>query len=335
MKGCPSPRHRPSCRGRSGRRDALAGSDAPSDGIPPDLPSSSPDHVRVEIEASGLPASGTLVIPRAIPMGYGEAPYDRFVSGVEAYSAEGKPALVRRGEGPRWEIEGRSPIARVVYEVDLARMEKEIAAASDASKRRARYVGILGVLGVRLPRRARGSARPARGPRAGRLARLFDAAPSAPASGGAVRAAAPDFYALADSQIAMGPGLRVLRLEGVAALPRRLCGGGLGRGPDGAPGARGPRRHDGLLRLGAFSTLHRLPGDPEADRPGSLIRLQHGASGKLHGLLRRAGRDSFRRRGGHPRAGPLQLRAPHRARLDSQSAATARATTRSRGSSPP
>lgn len=174
-------------------------------------PGSGPGRVRVEIEVEGPPARGVLVIPRAIPMGYGEAPYDRFVSGVAAFSADGKPLSVTRGEGPRWRIEGTGPIAGVAYEVDLVRMEKEIAAASDASKTRQGYVGILGysVFGFLEGLEQRPVRLEVRAPEGWPV--FSTLAPAAPPSVGSLAATAADYYALADSQVAMGPALRVLR----------------------------------------------------------------------------------------------------------------------------
>src|SRR5258706_15909498 len=62
--------------------------------------------VHVEIDLPDLPPPQVLVIPRAVPMGYGEAPYDRFVSNVKAFAADGKPLDVARGEGPRFVMTG-------------------------------------------------------------------------------------------------------------------------------------------------------------------------------------------------------------------------------------
>ncbi len=177
------------------------------------FPGSAPGWVRVEITAADLSAPQILVIPRAIPMAYGEAPYDRFVSGVKAFSADGKALTVRRDEGPRWRIEGAGSFDRVAYEVDLARMEKEILAAADASKTRPGYVGILGysVFGYFEGSEDRPIRLEVRAPEDWPV--FSTLAPAAPPSKRTVRASAADFYALADSQVAMGPGLSVLRVE--------------------------------------------------------------------------------------------------------------------------
>jgi predicted metalloprotease with PDZ domain len=166
-------------------------------------------EVQVRIDLPDLPLPQTLVMPRAIPMGYGEQPYDRFVSRVRAEGPEGEPLQIGRGDGPRWQVTGRSPVRRITYDVNLVRMEREILSAADASKSRAEYIGILGysvfayVEGLEdRPCRLEIQA-PDRWPVFSTLA------PAAPPPRGSAVVDAPDFYALADSQIALGPDLRV------------------------------------------------------------------------------------------------------------------------------
>jgi predicted metalloprotease with PDZ domain len=101
-------------------------------------PGTAAGRLRVEIELPPLLAPRVLVIPRAIPMGYVQESYDRFVSSVEAFASDGKALAVERGDGPRWLIRGPGEIRRVAYEVDLSRMEKETPAADSASKARDR-----------------------------------------------------------------------------------------------------------------------------------------------------------------------------------------------------
>ncbi len=102
---------------------------------------------------------------------------------------------------------------RVAYRVDLARMEREILAASDSSRARPDYVGLLGysVFGYLEGFESRPMtlevAAPADWP-------IFTTlAPQATPPLAKATAEAADFYALADSQVAMGPALVVLRLE--------------------------------------------------------------------------------------------------------------------------
>jgi predicted metalloprotease with PDZ domain len=174
-------------------------------------PGTSAGRLRVEIELPPLPAPRVLVIPRAIPMGYAQESYDRFVSSVEAFGSDGKKLAVERVDGPRWLIRGPGEIRRVAYEVDLARMEKETPAADAASKAREGYVGLLGysVFGFLEGLENRRCRLEVRAP--GDWPVFSTLAPSDPPPAGTVSADASDFYALADSQIAMGPRVAVRR----------------------------------------------------------------------------------------------------------------------------
>jgi predicted metalloprotease with PDZ domain len=170
--------------------------------------------VSVELPAE-TPGPLSLVIPRAVPMGYSQQPYDRFVSGVTASGAGPAPLGVERAEGPRWRIGAAGAgVRRVSYRVNLARMEREILGAADASRARPGFVGLLGysVLGYlegfeTLPVRLEAEA-PAGWPV------LTTLAPHAPPPLTRASVEAADFYELADSQLAMGPGLEVLRAQG-------------------------------------------------------------------------------------------------------------------------
>jgi len=165
-----------------------------------------------------LPASTeapvTLVIPRAVPMGYSQQLYDRYVTDVTGRGGDDAAVPVAREDGPRWRIGAPGgSVRRVAYRVDLARMEREILGAADSSRARPGYVGLLGysVFGyvegwetrpVRLEVTA-----PSDWP-------VFTTlAPQASPPRARTTAEAADFYALADSQVAMGPALEVLRLE--------------------------------------------------------------------------------------------------------------------------
>ena len=99
-------------------------------------------RVELTLELPGLSAPRTLVMPRAIPMGYSEQPYDRYVRDLRAFTADGRPLRVTRGEGPRWDIPRGA--ARIEYDLDIHRMEQEIFSAADTSKIRPGYVGLLG-----------------------------------------------------------------------------------------------------------------------------------------------------------------------------------------------
>jgi len=176
-------------------------------------------HVTLRI-AGGGDAPLTLVMPRTVPGGYAQRPYDPFVENVHAFSPAGKEEDVQRENlGPRWKI-GKSGerVERVDYDVNVARMEREIFAASDASKVRDGYAGLLGYSifayfeghkeqPIRLE-----VAGPASWPVFSTLA------PQVPANLGSLTAKAPDYYALADSQIVMGPKLQLRRIDGSVPL---------------------------------------------------------------------------------------------------------------------
>lgn len=174
--------------------------------------------IAVEVAwASPLGETRSLVMPRAIPMGYGEQRYDAFVADVRAITVDGLGTTPEREEGPRWKLAAGT--TGVTYRVDLQRMEREVRAASDASRVRDGYLGALGysvfafVDGF--------ETRPVRlrveGPNAWPV--FATLAPSWPVTAAAVDARAADFYELADGQIVMGPKAEVRRLtEAPASL---------------------------------------------------------------------------------------------------------------------
>jgi predicted metalloprotease with PDZ domain len=176
-------------------------------------------HISVKFPA---PADGplTLIVPRSVPGGYAQVPYDPFVINVKAYTAVGGAAEVRRDElGPRWAIGNRGErVQRVEYDVDVARMEREIFDASATSKIRDGYVGLLGysVFAFFEGRENRAInlevAAPAGWPVFSTLV------PQVPAETSTLTAHAPDYYALADSQIMLGPKLQLRKIEGSIPL---------------------------------------------------------------------------------------------------------------------
>jgi predicted metalloprotease with PDZ domain len=168
--------------------------------------------VRIDLPAAS-PGPRILVIPRAIPMGYGEQPFDRFVSSVEAFSSSGSMLAVERSEGPRWLLgSADAVVARIDYEVDIARMEQEVVAASDTSKARPGYLSLLGysifgyVEGLEESAIRLDLSLPESWPL------LTTLAPRLPLAKGRDSASAQNFYALADSQIVAGPKLEVRTL---------------------------------------------------------------------------------------------------------------------------
>ena len=165
-------------------------------------PGSTGVHVRIELPVSAA-TPRTLLIPRAIPMGYGEEPYDQFISNVTAFDLAGKSLAVARADGPRWNA---GLAARVEYDVDLDRMEHAVESATDSSRVRPNYVSLLGysVFGFSEGAEELPVELEVEGPKDWPVFSTL-----APA-GGALHA--ENFYALADSQIVLGPGLRVARV---------------------------------------------------------------------------------------------------------------------------
>lgn len=175
---------------------------------------SSTDRIKVEIELPTGTSASAFLMPRAVPMGYAEQPWAEFLSAVRAFGADGEVIDVERGLGPRWAAvdEGAAALVRVTYEVDVREMERRILEASDTSKLRDDYLGLLGysVFGYfegleHLPIRLT-----LEGPADWPLFTTLE--PRAEPGTKSVVVTAADFYELADSQIAMGPALEVLRL---------------------------------------------------------------------------------------------------------------------------
>jgi len=182
---------------------------------------------RVELASAGdtsvavsltLPASArgpvTLVMPRAVPMGYSQQLYDRYVTDVTARGEDHTAVTVEREDGPRFRI--GSPggsVRQVLYRVDLARMEREILGAADSSRARPGYVGLLGysVFGYLEGWEARPVRLEVTAPNDWPV--FTTLAPAAPPPRARTTGFAADFYALADSQVAMGPTLEVLRVD--------------------------------------------------------------------------------------------------------------------------
>jgi predicted metalloprotease with PDZ domain len=183
----------------------------------------SPSLVHVSIHFA-QPASTplTLIIPRSVPGGYAQRPYDPFVENVQAFSesaphaSNNDAAPVDRDElAPRWVIGKQSglsaAISRIDYDIDVAKMERDIFSAADTSKIREGYVGLLGYsifafvegdehLPIQLEIHG-----PEKWPVFSTLA------PQVPVATTTFTAQAADYYALADSQITLGPKIQVLR----------------------------------------------------------------------------------------------------------------------------
>jgi 7,8-dihydropterin-6-yl-methyl-4-(beta-D-ribofuranosyl)aminobenzene 5'-phosphate synthase len=159
-------------------------------------------------EAAKAPAS--LVVPRNYPGGYEQVPYDSFVTAVSAFSSDGKALVASKdADGPRWTLGRRGEsVLRIEYRVDIARMESQIRDAVSTSKVRKGYAGLLGYsifgyldgLGDR------------------RIELRVDGPKGWPVATTLASTAAADFYALADSEILMGPDLKVSKIGGTIPL---------------------------------------------------------------------------------------------------------------------
>lgn len=176
-------------------------------------------HVRIDLPSSS-PAPLTLVVPRNYPGGYGLVPYDSFVENVQAFSDQGKPLAVKRNPyGPRWMLgSGGQKLGRVEYSVDVVHMEAQIANGVNSSKVRPRYAGLFGysvfayidgMEGAQIALRVDG---PPDWP-------VFSTiTPAVPAPLHSASVSAANYYALADSEILMGPDLQLHRFDGQIAL---------------------------------------------------------------------------------------------------------------------
>jgi predicted metalloprotease with PDZ domain len=168
--------------------------------------------------------SATLIVPRAIPMGYSQVPYDEFVKVTAARSRSGASASVTRAEGPRWVMasaNGNDPLETLAYEVDLLAMEANVLAGGASSHARAGFVSLLGysIFGYLDGLEDRSIELAIAPPSNHSDWPVFSTlAPKAPVASGRLNTIAPDFYGLADSQILMGPGFRVRKLKAAGDL---------------------------------------------------------------------------------------------------------------------
>ena len=161
-----------------------------------------------------------MVMPRNYPGGYGFVPYDSFVEDVRVFSDQGKAVSVKQASiGPRWLLgNAGGNVARVEYSIDVVRMEKEILSAVDSSKIRPRYVGLLGysvfayIDGLEDARIVLHIEGPPGWP-------VFTTlVPAIPARLQTASASAANYYALADSEVLMGPDLQLRQLDGAIGL---------------------------------------------------------------------------------------------------------------------
>jgi predicted metalloprotease with PDZ domain len=184
-----------------------------------DLAKPSLVHVAVDVTAAAS-APLTLIIPRTVPGGYAQRPYDPFVKNVKGYSTAGTDLTVERDElGPRWRIGwSGDKVSRVEYDVDVAQMEREILSASDSSRIREGYASLLGysIFGFFEGREHEPLRLEVAGPRDWPV--FSTLTPHAPADLAAIKGEAADYYALADSQITMGPNMQLRKIDGKLPL---------------------------------------------------------------------------------------------------------------------
>jgi predicted metalloprotease with PDZ domain len=169
------------------------------------------DTVTIELAwPTPLTEATPLVMPRAIPMGYGEQHYDAFVSEVEAFAGTAAMTAPAREEGPRWRL--ASGTTRIRYRVNLGEMEREVRAASDASRVRDGYVGMLGysVFAYVDGFEERPVHLRVEGPSGWPV--FCTLAPRWPVTADPVEGRAQNFYALADAQVVLGPRATIRRL---------------------------------------------------------------------------------------------------------------------------
>ena len=177
-------------------------------------------RVQIRLEFSpAISAPADFVMPRTYPGGYGLIPYDSFVEHIDAISGSGDSLAVRKEmEGPRWDIghSGES-ITRIEYQVDIARMERELHSGVDTSKVRPRYLGALGysIFGYVDGFENRPIELRIDGPQNWPVLTTLSA--SAPSSGSS-SAQAANYYALADSEVLMGPDPQIRNLPGKIRL---------------------------------------------------------------------------------------------------------------------
>jgi predicted metalloprotease with PDZ domain len=180
---------------------------------------SSAVQVRIDLPLPGS-APLTLVIPRNYPGGYGLVLYDSFVEDVRAFSEQGKPLAVKRDpNGPRWSLGAAGEkLARVEYSVNVERMEAQIHDAVATSKIRSRYAGLFGysVFAYIDGMETASIALQIDGPPDWPVFSTISPAVPAPLHSGSVAAA--NYYALADNEVLMGPGLQLQRFDGAIAM---------------------------------------------------------------------------------------------------------------------
>ncbi len=173
--------------------------------------------VSVRIAPDGpLTAPIALVIPRTYPGGYSFVPYDDFVESIHAFSPDDKSVECKKdADGPRWVIgQVDEKIARIEYRVNIGRMEDQLRDAVESSKIRKNYAGLLGysIFGYIDGLEQNPVTLQVDGPEDWPVLSTLD--PRVLVWKGAAKGEAASYDILADSQIAMGPGVQFRFLPG-------------------------------------------------------------------------------------------------------------------------
>ena len=280
---------------------------------------------RLVVTMTPPPQSGAvqLVFPRSIPMGYGVAPYADFIEGVRAWSPSGEQLPVARLEGPRWQI-GRDGVVlqRLRYVVNVHRMEQQTLAASDSSALALRVCEPARLFGPRLSRWPRAAAGQARRAGAGGLAGLRDPRTCRYAMAGAGHAQRtgllrgrrqPDPSIGTDFQVRQLAGVRPLFLVGYVEAPADLAiDGSLMEQAFGASRTGSPA-HPSRTTPRWSSISGRSPASTSTDSAWSTCRAAPISSSPRARCSPTHQPDALG-------TCTVQLRAPHRARVDPQAA---------------
>ena len=247
--------------------------------------------------AAELAGPLTLIMPRTVPGGYAQRPYDPFVLNVYGpwHRRHCASDVHREENAPRWIIgtpgeRHRPHRVRRRCEAHGARNPFRFGQFED-SRRLCRTARLLDLCVHRWPRKR--SDPPGNRFRAAPWPVFSTLAPQVPAPIGKLTAQAADYYALADSQIMMGHKLQLEQFPTAAACPLFLAAYAEGDADLAAgrrAGARRAGQSDRLFRQGAVRALHRRAGIAEAALRPPRIQLQHGASGERHILFVRGSR---------------------------------------------
>src|ERR1043166_6235525 len=176
--------------------------------------------VKISIQLSKLCAKAIFIMPRSIPGGYGIYMYDKFVDHLHAISTDGQmlQMIKDNNDAPRWNCADTSKkISRIEYEVNLDRMERQLA-ASDASIIRPGFAGILNYSIFGWIDGMEEQAIQCSIETFSNWPVLTTLAPSASIQTGSLKFNADNYYTFADAQTFMGPRMRVKEFAGPVPL---------------------------------------------------------------------------------------------------------------------